>query len=91
MYQFALLYDLQLQIIRQILRSCLSVEQIAAKCSKIHFDNEAEEVYFRLQGEESYDNVRNTHRLFLEDAEHINCATNGRIHPEEDQCNPPYH
>ena len=36
-------------------------------------------------------NVRNTSRSFLEDAECTNCVTNGRRHPEEDQYALPYH
>ena len=35
--------------------------------------------------------TRNTHRSFLEEAEHTNGTTNGRKHPEDDQYNPPYH
>ena len=37
-------------------------------------DNEAEEVDFQMQKEEYDDNVKNTHRPFLEDVERTDCA-----------------
>ena len=44
-----------------------------------------------MQKEEYDNNVKNTHRPFLEDPERTDCAANGRRHLEEDLYIPPYH